>query len=151
MSLLQAIQPMLPSSERKVVKNTSSSGSFVAIGTAYLLLSDSLQVFDAYSEGPRLAQTVQQLFATVMQSKTAGSTMRLVQDHSQLKYTSKVQAAVCHTVPILFMGGLQEDYEAVSIKRMSPASGMTACEQCVLHHSFCEQHAVILVHHCNRS
>jgi len=35
-----------------------------------------------------------------------------------VKYVSKLQAAVQHPVPVLFMGGSKDDYEAVPIKRL---------------------------------
>ena len=89
---------------------------------------DSIQVFDSYADGTILARTVEQLFQRVSErsrKRTEADELitRLSQDHLLVKYTSKLQAAVLHTVPVLFMGGQTEDYAAVSIKRMCPASG----------------------------
>ena len=49
---------------------------------------------------------------------------RFLSDHTLQKYIDKLQAAVLHTVPVLFMGGSTDDYEAVTLKRMATATGV---------------------------
>ncbi len=124
MTLLQMVQPMLPL-QKCAAKQT---GKFMAVGTVYLLLHDRVHVFDTDADGANLAQTAEQLFARVSgrsqkKSEKDETIMRFFQDHLLAKYTSKMQAAVLHTVPVLFLGGQVQDYEAVSIKRISPSAG----------------------------
>ena len=118
---------MLPSQIRTIQTKASDGGSFRSIGATYLLLNDSIKVFDSQAEQNQLKQTVDLAYqsATGRSSKTAVSGMiqRYYQDHGLEKYVSKLQAAVQHTVPVLFMGGSTDDYEAVPIKRLSAATG----------------------------
>lgn len=122
MSLLQVIQPFLPKYMGKIMaKAANSPGSFVLVGTAYLLLLDSIQVFDNCSEAEALSQTVGQLFGNIAgQIQLVG---HLLSDHKLEMYTNKLTAAVLNTVQVLFMGGQEEDYEPTLIKRISSASG----------------------------
>lgn len=128
MTLLQVVQLMLPL--RKCA--AKQTGKFMAVGTVYLLLHDRIHAFDTHADGANLAQTVEQLFVRVSgrshkRSEGDEMIMRLLQDHLLARYTSKMQAAVLHTVPVLFLGGQFQDYEAVPIKRMSPSAGTPCC------------------------
>ena len=130
MAVLQAVQPLLPRLMHKTVAHKATcGGSFVSIGKTYLLLNDSVQVFDTKSEAATLLPKIEQLFERIsgrsqQQSDREVMVSRLVQDHQLVKYTSKIRAAVLHTVPVLFNGGQRDDYEAVPIKHISPSSGM---------------------------
>ncbi|KAL0020839.1 hypothetical protein WJX79_007770 [Trebouxia sp. C0005] len=131
------VQLMLPKRTRTIQTKASSGGSFRSIGATYLLLNDSIKVFDSQSEQHQLKRTVELAYqsATGCSSKIAlsGMIQRCYQDHSIEKYVSKLQAAVQHTVPVLFMGGSTDDYEAVPIKRLSAATGTLSPETSLRH------------------
>ena len=125
-SLLPVVQQMLlfMKASQSIVKKASSAGSFVSIGTVYLLLSDSVKVFDSQFEKTGLQQTIQKIYQCLSgQSSPDSMSFRLLQDHQLEKYADKLQTAVSHLVPILFAGGVEEDYEAVNVRRLSSSAG----------------------------
>lgn len=122
-AVLQALQPVLPAAMRETLNTT---GNFMPMGMIYLLLGDSIKVIDSTADAAALDYTDAQLFSSVtalIHNRSAQDTfvLRCLRDHTLACYTDKLQEAVACVVPILFMGGSQSDYEAVPIKRISPA------------------------------
>ena len=126
-NLLPIVQHMMLKTTSIVATKASSTGSFVPIGTSFLLLNDSIKAFNSLMEKDKLSHTVEELYHKVTGSTTHkaadGLILRMVSDHSVSKYVGKLQAAVVNTVPVLFNGGGTDAYEAVNVKRMSGATG----------------------------
>lgn len=121
--VLEAVQPVLPSSLQRILNQEAQvSGSFVSVGNTCLMLGDHIKVLTRNRLEQNAVST--QLFKQVAASINTPAAqdlvmMHVVHDHLPSGYSAKLQDAVMYCVPILFMGGTLDSYEAVRMKRMS--------------------------------
>lgn len=118
---LDVLKPALPAFLRQAFKEP---GSFVPVGMVYLLIGDSIRAIDTAANAAALEPADAQLYRdaiALLETRTAKDAFVLscLQDHALVSYTEKLEQALASVVPILFVGGTQDDYEALAIKRMS--------------------------------
>ena len=122
-ALLTAVQPVLPSSLQRILDQKAHvPGSFVPIGNTYMLLGNHIRVstWNRPDQVTPIAHLFEMVAASVDTSAAQDSVMmRAMHDHLPNGYSTNLQDAVMCCVPILFMGGTMDSYEAVRIKRMS--------------------------------
>lgn len=121
--LLEAMQPLLPSSLQHILEQTAHvAGRFIAVGNTYLLLGNHIKILtknwlDQDVANLHLFKQTAALINTAADQDLV--MMRVMHDHLLSNYSTKLQDAVMCCVPILFIGGNLDSYEAVRIKRMS--------------------------------
>ncbi|DBA85008.1 TPA: hypothetical protein ACH3X2_005743 [Trebouxia sp. C0005] len=131
---LDVLKPALPAFLRQAF---NEPGSFVPVGMVYLLIGDSISAIDTAANAAALEPADAQLYRdaiALLETRTAKDAFVLscLQDHALVSYTEKLEQVLASVVPILFVGGTQDDYEALAIKRMS-SSGTVHSELALRH------------------
>ena len=128
--LIDTLRPVLPSSLQNILAQTKpSDSSFVDLGSTRLMLANRITTMSSSEvvTSQKRLQLCQQIAAKCQNSASRELLLSCsLRDHLASSYSNKLQEANMCIVPVLFMGGSPEDYEAISVKHMSTA-GNTNC------------------------